>query len=100
MKIRGENERVLGTGDGEREYQMAKETEFMRSLNASRGPQRTTDGGEEGEVDSYGYKIPSIPPVGRVEERKRLMTTKNVTVDATGEYLQHNLEPYPSRAAR
>ncbi|EPY33180.1 hypothetical protein STCU_02448 [Strigomonas culicis] len=65
-----------------------RETQYLRSLNGAEK--------QDGAVGDDGdYRPPSIPPVGRVDERSRLMTTKHVTTDATGEYLKSNLEPYP-----
>ncbi|GET92240.1 hypothetical protein, conserved [Leishmania tarentolae] len=42
-----------------------------------------------------GYAPPRLLPMGRVAERERLLTTKNVSIDASGVYLFDNLEAYP-----
>ncbi|CAJ1020309.1 hypothetical protein Q4I30_002215 [Leishmania utingensis] len=42
-----------------------------------------------------GYAPPRLLPVGRVAERERLLTTKNVSIDATGMYVCDNLDAYP-----
>ncbi|CCW60587.1 unnamed protein product [Phytomonas sp. EM1] len=41
------------------------------------------------------YAPPRLLPFGRVMERERLLTTKQVTIDATGEYLKNHLPSYP-----
>ncbi|KAG5493920.1 hypothetical protein JKF63_01752 [Porcisia hertigi] len=41
------------------------------------------------------YSPPRLLPLGRVAERDRLLTTKNVTLDATGIHLFDNLGAYP-----
>lgn len=48
---------------------------------------------------SKGYTPPGLPPVGRVGERNRLLTTKQVTIDATGLHLRKNLLPYPATSS-
>ncbi|AAZ10875.1 uncharacterized protein TEOVI_000887400 [Trypanosoma equiperdum] len=45
------------------------------------------------------YKPPVIPAIGRMQEKQRLLTTKNVTVDATGEYLKDNIDEYPATSS-
>ncbi|KPA82214.1 hypothetical protein ABB37_03333 [Leptomonas pyrrhocoris] len=47
------------------------------------------------ESNDSTYAPPRMLPVGRAAERERLLTTKNVTIDATGAYLFDNLESYP-----
>ncbi|KAG8345356.1 hypothetical protein ERJ75_001417300 [Trypanosoma vivax] len=47
-----------------------------------------------------GYKPPPLPPIGRVREKERFVTTKNATLDITGEYLKDNLEAYPATSTR
>lgn len=80
-----------GSQDGDRSEAMLRETQHLRSLNGAEKAEASAD--RDGQSDAY--RPPSIPPVGRVEERNRMMTTKNVTTDATGEYLKTNLEHYP-----
>ncbi|KAG5468225.1 hypothetical protein LSCM1_02202 [Leishmania martiniquensis] len=41
------------------------------------------------------YMPPRLLPMGRVAERERLLTTKNVSIDATGVYLLDHLAAYP-----
>ncbi|KEG06859.1 hypothetical protein DQ04_11891000 [Trypanosoma grayi] len=45
---------------------------------------------------SGAYKTPTIPPIGRVQEKERFLTTKNVTLDATGLYVTDNIDEYPA----
>ncbi|RNE97796.1 uncharacterized protein Tco025E_09409 [Trypanosoma conorhini] len=45
------------------------------------------------------YQPPRLPPIGRALEKERLLTTKNVTVDATGEYLSENVDEYPATSS-
>ncbi|RNE96021.1 hypothetical protein TraAM80_10004 [Trypanosoma rangeli] len=45
------------------------------------------------------YRPPKLPPIGRVREKERLLTTKNVTLDATGEYLKENIDEYPATSS-
>nr|CCC90181.1 unnamed protein product [Trypanosoma congolense IL3000] len=46
------------------------------------------------------YKPPVIPPVGRLQEKNRFLTTKNVTHDITGEFLKTNIDCYPATSSK
>ncbi|KAH9577333.1 hypothetical protein LSM04_002844 [Trypanosoma melophagium] len=48
---------------------------------------------------SGGYTPPPIPPIGRIQEKERMLTTKNVTIDVTGEYLKDNIDKYPATSS-
>ncbi|PWV05510.1 hypothetical protein C3747_130g73 [Trypanosoma cruzi] len=37
------------------------------------------------------YQPAKLPPIGRLQAKERFLTTKNVTFDATGEYLKDNM---------
>ncbi|CAG9582006.1 conserved hypothetical protein [Leishmania major strain Friedlin] len=56
-----------------------------------------SDSGVEKAATTSGsdYAPPRLLPMGRVAERERLLTTKNVSIDATGVYLFENLDAYP-----
>lgn len=66
-----------------------------------------SDGGASQSVTCYpvisqkggDYIPPGLPPIGRVAERNRLLTTKQVTIDATGVYLRSHLHPYPATSS-
>ncbi|KAK7200792.1 hypothetical protein NESM_000137500 [Novymonas esmeraldas] len=51
-----------------------------------------TDTAQDG---SGAYVPPRLFPMGRVGERERLLTTKNVSIDATGVHVFQNLDAYP-----
>ncbi|EKF33529.1 hypothetical protein MOQ_002604 [Trypanosoma cruzi marinkellei] len=42
------------------------------------------------------YQPAKLPPIGRLQAKERFLTTKNVTFDATGEYLKDNIDEYPA----
>ncbi|KPI83876.1 hypothetical protein ABL78_7074 [Leptomonas seymouri] len=105
-----------GSYDDESSPVLQREADFtqslastVRSVNSnnsttlsSRGgagaPQQASPTSEES--DGSGYAPPRFLPMGRVAERERLLTTKNVTIDATGVYLFENLEPYPLTSSK
>lgn len=45
------------------------------------------------------YVPPYLPPIGRVAERNRFLTHKNITIDATGLHLWKNLSEYPATSS-
>lgn len=51
------------------------------------------------EKPANAYAPPKLPPIGRVAERNRLLTSKNVTIDATGLHLWNNLSAYPATSS-
>jgi hypothetical protein len=64
-----------------------------------------TGDGQQASLTSEGsgnsrYAPPRLLPVGRAAERERLLTTKNVTIDATGAYLFDHVEPYPMTSSK
>ncbi|CAC9537914.1 conserved hypothetical protein [Leishmania infantum JPCM5] len=71
----------------------------MLSTRYSTGDAQTStsdSGGERAAANSGSkYAPPRLLPMGRVAERERLLTTKNVSIDATGVYVFDNLEAYP-----
>ncbi|PWV05520.1 hypothetical protein C3747_130g85 [Trypanosoma cruzi] len=45
------------------------------------------------------YQPAKLPPIGRLQAKERFLTTKNVTFDATGEYLKDNIDEYPAASS-
>eukprot|EP00796_Vickermania_ingenoplastis_P007240 gene7240-5089_t len=82
-----------GGGDVEAENAaVVKESDFLRSLQNPHGSAK-----ESG--NDSGYRPPSLPPIGRVAERNRLLTTKQVTLDSVGCYLKKNPNCYPATSS-
>lgn len=82
-------------GEGESENRaIVKECAFLRSLQNPNGEDK-----QENNAEASGYKAPPLPPIGRVAERNRLLTTKQVTIDSTGVYLKKNLHCYPATSS-
>lgn len=90
-----------------------READFMQSMAStvrSTGKNKSnTEEEDNGEVQHAssrseeggdGYVPPRLLPVGRAAERERLLTTKNVTIDATGAYLYDNLDSYPMTSSK
>lgn len=69
-----------------------KESAYLRSLQSRVESQDAKDG------DS-GYRPPALPPIGRVGERNRLLTTKQVELDSVGVYLKKNIHCYPATSS-
>ncbi|KAG5491586.1 hypothetical protein JIQ42_01492 [Leishmania sp. Namibia] len=67
---------------------LSSESQTQGTASDSDNEMMTTD-------SRNGYAPPRLLPVGRVAERERLLTIKNVSIDATGVYLFDNLEAYP-----
>lgn len=80
-----------------------REANYLQSMASTVRSMKSNDSGnEEGEREESGsaYVPPRLLPVGRASERERLLTTKNVSIDATGAYLFDNLEPYPMTSTK
>lgn len=79
-----------------------READFMQSMASTvRSTQSNTEGAATSPREGgEGYAPPRMLPVGRAAERERLLTTKNVTIDATGAYLYDNLEHYPMTSSK
>lgn len=94
--------RNLGVGrageEGSSNGAVEKESAYLRSLQGQMHGSGSAQQSEETEEDS-GYKAPPLPPIGRVAERQRLLTTKQVTIDSTGVYLRKNLRCYPATSS-
>lgn len=86
---------------------MQREAAYMQSMastvrSAPSSASQTQTSSVDGPVadDGSAYMPPRLLPVGRVAERERLLTTKNVSIDATGVHLYDNLEAYPLTSSK
>lgn len=89
-RIGATNGQGMGGEDGISSNAVERETAFLRTLQTGGGKLTGVSQGEAG-----GYKPKPLPPIGRVAERNRLLTTKQVTIDSTGLYLKSHRESYP-----
>lgn len=88
-----------GRDDEEEEKSSAaieKASAYIRSLvQPGDGEAASAPSGPSAAESASGYAAPRLLPFGRVAAHNALLTTKNVTIDATGEHLYTNLEAYP-----
>lgn len=85
MSVGGNN------GDDTTSNATLKETMLLRSMTSK----SEADHDVAAASRNSGYVPPRIPPVGRVEERNRFLSTKQVTIDASGKYISDHSEVYP-----
>lgn len=101
------------SGDDAPSRAVQREADFMQSMASTVRSTNEQKNGMDGTLSASrdasaaspqesaeGYAPPRLLPVGRAAERERLLTTKNVTIDATGAYLYENLESYPMTSSK
>lgn len=97
-KCRGSMRGAMNDDDNHDEIAPAvqREATFLQTMRSGGSIEAATNSSEGTSTGgSSGYAPPRLLPLGRVADRERLMTTKNVTIDSTGVHLFDHLEPYP-----